>query len=362
MYVITNREINIKRPGLGMFGDKPSSNGAQDLRMMSVNHSGNSWKVTGVRDKLTKPMVQAINRKFGFKLDTNKVWPGSLKVACDLFDQAQSSDKSILFFVHGYNNDIKDVLLAAEAIESLYGVIVVPFSWPANGGGFLTGTASYKSDKADARQSSSALNRVVGKIKDYHAMLTAGNTMKLKARANTKHPHNAAAAQALFTKLQRKACKSRISLLCHSMGNYVFKHTLKTGDSVTRDLVFDNVCLVAADTNNENHREWVGKVDTRKRCYIVINEDDSALMASRIKPGAEQLARLGHYLRKLDSENALYINVTGVKAVGSEHTYFKGESVQKNEKLAVIFDRMFKGKSIEDLTYYQADSNSYVLK
>jgi len=103
-------------------------------------------------------------------------------------------------------------------------------------------------------------------------------------------------------------------------------------------------------------------MDTRKRCYIVINEDDSALKASRIKPGAEQLVRLGHYLLKLDSENALYINVTGAKGVGSEHTYFKGESVQKNEKLAAIFDKMFKNQSIKNLTDYHADSNSYVLK
>ena len=32
MYVITNREIVVKRQGLSMFGDKPSPNGAQDLR------------------------------------------------------------------------------------------------------------------------------------------------------------------------------------------------------------------------------------------------------------------------------------------------------------------------------------------
>lgn len=307
-------------------------------------------------------MVQAINKKHKLGLDASKSWPGSLKVACDLFDEASTSGKSILFMVHGYNNDIKDVVVAAEEVADLYNVIVVPFSWPANGGGSISGTASYLSDKADARQSSAALNRAVGKIKEYHAMLTAATFLKLKARAVQRHPSNAAAAQALFTQLQRKACTTRISLLCHSMGNYVFKHTLLTGDSVTKELVFDNICLVAADTNNKNHRDWLGKVDVRNRCYVVINEDDSALKASRIKPGDEQLARLGHYLRKLNSDNAYYINVTEAENIGDEHTYFKGNAVKKNQLLAKMFERMFTGQSVDDMTSYHLDSNSYVLK
>ena len=60
-------------------------------------------------------------------------------------------------------------------------------------------------------------------------------------------------------------------------------------------LLFDNVILAAADTNNERHADWVDKIRCRKRVFITINENDGALLASRIKSGPEQLARLGHY-------------------------------------------------------------------
>lgn len=362
MYVITNRELLTGKKSLALFGKRPNPKGAQELRILKVNRSGRGWRVSSVADRLSKTRVVAINKRYGLKLDTTAQWHGSLNVACDLFEQARSSGRSILFFVHGYNNDIGDVMVAAEAIEALYNVIVVPFSWPANGGGALSGTASYLSDKADARQSSAALNRAVGKIRDYHAMLTVGNSSRLRDTANRRHPNNSDAAKALFSRLQRQECQTRISLLCHSMGNYVFKHTLLTSDSVTNQLVFDNVCLVAADTNNEAHAQWVSRLDVRKRLYIVINEDDSALKASRIKPGEQQLARLGHYLRKLDADNSHYVDVTGAAAVGSEHTYFKGSAVKRNPHLAKLFNGMFNGQSVDEQLEYRADSHSYALK
>src|SRR5690606_12338643 len=123
-------------------------------------------------------------------------------------------------------------------------------------------------------------------------------------------------------------------------------------------LVFDNICLVAADTNNENHVQWIGKLDVRKRVYVVINENDSALKASRIKPGEEQKARLGHYTKKLNSPNAHYIDITDAKHIDSEHTYFKGSSVQKNNKIKELFHGMFNGMPVEQNLKYHSDNNS----
>ena len=42
--------------------------------------------------------------------------------------------------------------------------------------------------------------------------------------------------------------------------------------------------------------------------HITINEDDHALRVSRMKPGEQQLARLGHYVRGLDSRQAVYVD------------------------------------------------------
>jgi esterase/lipase superfamily enzyme len=362
MYVITNREIVKGARGLKIFGKKPNSEGPNELRLLSVKKTTRSWQVKEVADKLGKSTVNTLNEKYQLDIDTTQPWFGSLKVACELYDLARRENKSIVLFVHGYNNDVEDVLVAAKAIEELYNVIVVPFTWPANGGGKLSGAAAYLSDKADARASAHALNRTVGKIQYFHRLLTQKRTTELRLRADRKFPDNRQQANVWFTRLIDKDCQVSISLLCHSMGNYVFKYTLKTSDNITSHLVFDNICLVAADANNKNHAQWVGQLDVRQRVYVVINEKDFALKFSRMKPGDEQRVRLGHYTRKLNSPNACYINVTHTPHVGSEHTYFKGKAVEKNAELKAMFDGMLNGEAVEDTLDFHADKNLYTLK
>ena len=360
MYLITNRAIDEKKKGLDIFGKEPNINGPNELRLMRITKKGNSWTAKAVTDSLTPATVKALKKNHNLDIDISKKWHGSLQVACELFAQAREQKKSILFFVHGYNNDVEDVVKAAREIEQHHNVIVVPFTWPANGGGVVSGTASYLSDKGDARASAGALNRAVGKIQQLHLVLTAARKETLMQRAKKKHADNRQDAQSYFVKLVEKDCPVTINLLCHSMGNYVFKYTLKTSDNVTSNLVFDNICLVAADANNKNHAQWVGKLDVRKRINVVINENDSALKASRIKPGDEQLARLGHYTRQLDSPNAHYIDVTDAELVDSEHTYFKGDAIA-NESLKFIFTEMFNGRAVEQHLKYHSDNNSYKL-
>ena len=360
MYLITNRALNKKEKGLDVFGKTPNPVGPNELRLMQVTRKNSTWVAKEIKDKLTPTTLKALKKSYKLDIDINKPWHGSLEVACKIFDQAREQKKSILFFIHGYNNDVEDVMKAAYEIERLYGVIVVPFTWPANGGGKISGTGSYLSDKADARASSGALNRAVGKIQQLHLMLTTARKNLLFERAQKKHPDNGQDAQSHFVKLLEKDCPVTLNLLCHSMGNYVFKNTLKTGDNATSKLVFDNICLVAADANNENHAQWVGKLDVRKRINVVINENDSALKASRIKPGDEQLARLGHYTRQLNSPNAHYIDVTDAKHVDSEHTYFKGDAVG-NESLRFVFKEMFNGRPVEQHLEFCPDNNTYKL-
>ena len=360
MYLITNRALNKEEKGLDVFGKTPNHAGPNELRLLRVTKKNSTWVAKVIKDKLTPATLKALKKTHKLDIDISKPWHGSLEVACELFAQAREQKKSILFFIHGYNNDVEDVMKAAYEIERLYGVIVVPFTWPANGGGKISGTASYLSDKADARASSGALNRAVGKIQQLHLMLTAARKNLLFERAQKKHPDNGQDAQSHFVKLLEKDCPVTLNLLCHSMGNYVFKNTLKTGANATSKLVFDNICLVAADANNKNHAQWVGKLDVRKRINVVINENDSALKASRIKPGDEQLARLGHYTRQLNSPNAHYIDVTDAKHVGSEHTYFKGDAVE-NESLRFMFKEMFNGRPVEQHLEFYPDNNSYKL-
>ena len=359
MYVITNRELK-KGKGLSVFGKTPNSSGPLELRLVKMSKKGNAWQASVVGDRLSLNEVKALKKKFNLNIDVKEDWYGSLRVACELFERARKESKSVLFFVHGYNNDVGDVLKTAEQLEKAHNVIAVPFTWPANGGGAVSGTIAYKSDKSDARASEGALNRAVGKIHFFHDLLIAGRKQALQVQAEQKHRNNHQAAQALFSRLMDKECPSTLNLLCHSMGNYVLKKTLLNGGSSTSRLIFDNVCLVAADTNNHGHANWVKNIDVRNRVYIVINENDFALRASRIKPGDEQKVRLGHYIKKLDSDNAHYVNVTDADLVDNLHSYFSG-SAMKNVKLKEMFTGMFNGKAVENELDYRADSNTYIL-
>jgi esterase/lipase superfamily enzyme len=358
MFLVTNRVIG-KGKTLSAFGDTPSPLGPNELRLVEVSKVNKKWQVNPVPDELSKDEVKNLINENHLNIDPNITWHGSLAVACKVFNEAKATNKSILFFTHGYNNDVKDVIKTAEALEKLYDVIVIPFTWPANGGGAISGTASYLSDKADARASSGAFNRFIGKIHYFHTLLAQANLTKIKAQVEEKYAgkDNPMAASTLYSELVNKACKVKINLLCHSMGNYLLKHSLMTSDNVTSKLVFDNINLVAADTNNKNHASWIEKLDVRNRVYIVINENDSALRASRIKPGNEQLTRLGHYLKGLDSVNAVYVDVTDADNVDCEHSYFKDTAVDKNVILKELFKDIFTGNSVEkQLTYVPAEN------
>jgi len=143
MYLITNRALIPEKKGLDVFAKTPNPAGPNELRLMRVTKRNKRWEAKVIIDKLTPARVKALKNKHNMDLDISKPWHGSLKVACELFDQARRQKKSILFFIHGYNNDVEDVIETADQIEKLYEVIVVPFTWPANGGGAISGTASY---------------------------------------------------------------------------------------------------------------------------------------------------------------------------------------------------------------------------
>jgi esterase/lipase superfamily enzyme len=258
---------------------------------------------------------------------------------------------------------MRDVLNTAEALEATYNVIVVPFSWPANGGGVVSGTTAYLDDKRDARVSMDALNRFIYLVRSYYETLTDANNRALwqQAVAQDDERGNWVATQARYTRLLAGACEITVNLLCHSMANYLLKYALKPGDSDAAKLTFDNVALVAADANNAGHEAWVGRIQVRNRLCIVINEDDFALEWSRRKPGDEQLARLGQYLRNLTAANAYYVDVTEAPGVGNAHGYFLGEPVERNANLKALFTAAFEGGKPEEGLRYAAGLNAYQL-
>jgi len=362
VYVVTNREIDESASGLKMFGSRPNPIGPNELRLVEVIKQGTNYQATLLKDQLKPEEVDKLKKRFKLPDEFQGPYYASLRAACETMARALKEKRHILIFVHGYNNDIGDVLNTAEALEALYQVVVVPFSWPANGGGAVRGTADYLDDKQDARVSMDALNRFIAKIDFYHELLTRATRARAWAKAANSFQDNRGAARAIYSERLAEECQVTLNLACHSMGNYVLQYALLPSDVASRRLVFDNVSLIAADANNKGHQEWVETIQVRNRLHITINEDDFALAWSRRKPGDEQLDRLGSYLRNLSARNAYYIDATGATSVESAHNYFTGPPVQNNPSLKAFFAAAFEGRRGEQNLHYAADVNVYRLR
>lgn len=343
MYVVTNRNVIEGESGFAKFGKQPNAEGPNELRLVKVEKRGRGWSVK-------------IMKETGGP-------PPSAQAARVIIDAAKETKKNVLFFVHGFNNDIRAVVERAHDFERNFGVQVVPFSWPANGSkasmlSKAKGLASYKSDKADALASLVALNRVFEKARDYLRAETRKSFADIKRDAARTHPDNLEARDRLITECCERACPFKVSLVLHSMGNYLFKHLLQSSIFTGVDMLFDNVILVAADANNEGHASWVDKIECRNRVYVTINEDDHALRAARLKIGDTQKARLGHYPHNLNSRQALYVDFTNVDRVDSSHAYFEG-AVLRNRKIKDFFKKAFHGQRAEGDLKYDPSTNMH---
>lgn len=354
MFFVTNREIVFGAAGIDQLGSTPNSKGPNELRLAEAVKNGRNWTVTVLPDVVTAEMRTAA----GIAPSDQPVY-ASAYVARMLLDRIRTEKKNLLFFVHGFNNDVKAVLERANTLQRLYGVEVLAFSWPANGGG-LSGIASYKSDQRDARASVGAFDRCLGRIGELLAELTEQEGIRLQEEARKRHPDDAEKREAFLARLQDKHCPFTVNMMLHSMGNYLYKNTLLSTASYADRLVFDNVVLLAADTNNLDHALWVDRIPCRKSVYVTINENDGALRASRMKTGEQQQARLGHYRHRLDARQALYVDFTDAPGVGSSHAYFEDDTVKPKASIArQFFQRAFNGERAVEGLPFDAATHTY---
>jgi esterase/lipase superfamily enzyme len=359
MFLITNRDVDESKKGPDAFGKKPNREGPNELRCAEATLTGGKWRVDILADLCTPAMLASAG------IQTPGPHPASRYVAHKLLLRLKARLKkegkppALAFFVHGYNNDVEAVLERAQGFEELYGVEVVVFTWPANGGGGLGGVASYLSDKRDALASVGAFDRAILKLDGYLKEMNEAQRTLVEAEAHDAYAHDADAWDVHFARAMMRACPFTVNLVLHSMGNYVFKHYMGSSTFSGNRLVFDNVVLAAADTNNPGHAEWLDRVQCRRRVYVTINENDIALRASRMKTGEEQKARLGHYPYDLASRRAVYVDFTRARGVGDSHAYFEGKPVTKNAAVREFFRRALNGEVAEERLTYDVARNLY---
>jgi len=366
MFIITNRNLEEGETGLAQLGDRPNPKGPNELRIAEAEKKGGQWKLRILDDELDDAALDEIGVVREFDASGNPIrvyasryaaWKILKRVNPKRAGVKGRKGKNLLFFVHGYNNNLKDVLDRARGFEEHFGVEVVAFSWPANGGG-VRGVVSYLSDKRDARASVGALDRTLKKMYDLLLEFNDAYMKKVIRAAAAKFGGDLESRDTAITREAERGCPFKITMVLHSMGNYLYKQMLKSTASEGNRLLFDNVILAAADTNNEGHAEWVDRIRCRNRVYITINERDHALRASRLKAGEEQRARLGHYPYTLYSTQSVYVDFTNAAYVGDSHAYFENGPL-RNERVKRFFDKAINGECAERDLRYKAATHMY---
>jgi esterase/lipase superfamily enzyme len=339
--------------------DRCNPNGPAELRVVEVNRRGGRWQVRVLPDEITDAMRDEVGVPAAEPdPKTGEVQPvfASRYAFERLVTKVRDarSPKNVVFFVHGFNNTMEDVATRCDGLAKAFGVEVVAFSWPANGGG-IKGVASYLSDKRDAQASVVAFDRALDKARDLVHRLRQQAIERIIAESPPRLVENGERFRQRLTAAAERDCPVRVTLMLHSMGNYLLERTLKSTALRGHLPLFDNIVMCAADVNNPSHASWVDQLQARNRLYITINEDDSALRASRLKGGDEQEARLGHWTRNLSSTQAAYVDFTNAKSVGSEHAYFEGTALD-NPKVRKFFASALQGQRAEQAAALEYDA------
>ena len=180
------------------------------------------------------------------KLDTLSAWTKvtraafvqNLKDVADQFpalpDALNKQQRHICLFVHGYNvswtNAVDDyVEIKSRLIEPANLGQLVLFSWPSKGS-----IAGYLPDRTEAHDCAPDLAQLFVELNDYLVQ-------KQRIAAKADDPE--------------KLCKAKISVIAHSMGNYVMQEALVTASKRLNDpqliSLVNQFVMIAADVDND---------------------------------------------------------------------------------------------------------------
>ena len=175
MFVITNREIVQGAKGLKQLGARTNPEGPAVLRLVEVLRKTKGLEVKVLQDKISPQMKAEVGiEDKGDVYASAYVYKKLLAIVNPASaGGARRKGKNLLLFVHGFNNDFEAVVERSELLAKTYGVEVVAFTWPADGGG-IKGATNYLDDKRDAQASVVAFDRTLDKIQPFIAQARRG--------------------------------------------------------------------------------------------------------------------------------------------------------------------------------------------
>jgi esterase/lipase superfamily enzyme len=226
---------------------------------------------------------------------------------------AKSSDRSVLVFVHGFNNRFEDAVYRFAQIVHDSGANSVPVlvTWPSRG-----------------------------------SLLAYGYD-----RESTNYTRNA--LENLFQYLARNPDVKEVSVLAHSMGNWLALESLRQMAIRNGSLPpkFKDVMLAAPDVDVDVFRSQIADMGTpRPQFTLFVSRDDRALAVSRRVWG--NVARLGSidpeqepYKTELASNNISVIDLTKIEAGDDLH---HSKFAESPEIVQLIGTRLSSGQTLTD--------------
>jgi esterase/lipase superfamily enzyme len=226
---------------------------------------------------------------------------------------AKAPDRSVLIFIHGFNNRFEDAVYRFAQIVHDSGARSVPVlvTWPSRG-----------------------------------SLLAYGYD-----RESTNYTRNA--LEALFQILARDPAVGEVSILAHSMGNWLALEALRQMAIRNGRLPpkFKNVMMAAPDVDVDVFRTQIADMgEPRPKFTLFVSRDDRALAVSRRVWGST--ARLGAidpeqepYKAELDQYEVNVIDLTKVQAGDRlHHTKF----AESPEIVQLIGARLASGQTMTD--------------
>ena len=265
---------------------------------------------------------------------------------------AYGGGADVLFYIHGFNNDMNAVREAMADLIEKYAESpncsvkqIVIFSWPARN------DIKYRDDFRDAK--------------------TSGYTM---ARATIKYGQfldeffKFLPAEEVF---RNKPCGKRLHLMCHSMGNFVFESML----SELKDMgwsrnIFNQVILTAADVDYdgfEQPRAFANLTEYCDRATVYYNNSDKAMfVSSTTKNPATRLGANGPRVSSQVPTNVVLVDATEVAPIGvSPKEIIIGHGYHLNSPLVIQdMSKVLSGTHSEaiDGRNFIAHKNAYRLR
>ncbi len=168
------------------------------------------------------------------------------------------------------------------------------------------------------------------------------------AIGNAKHAYEyftPAIYQVEELRTQQKMGKGKLSMIFHSMGNFVIRNIAKKGDiRMLNDKVWvDNLILNAPCVPNRHHKEWIEKIGFAKNIYIHYNPADRTLGGAYL---ASKIIQLGGALKHAETNRAQYINFNIL--CGDGHSNFLNIQGRSNAKPAAVkhYKTLFHGDTV----------------